>query len=203
MLTLYPKTEAKDNSMNNSLNIGVFTSASSKLNEHYFALAKALGSSLAKAGHTIIYGGAQIGMMGALANAALENNGRVIGVFPENLGGREIAHPNLTEQIFTKGLHERKQVIYQKSDFFISLPGGFGTLDETFEVLTWNQLGHIQKPLYFFNANHFYDHLIQFIAHLEKDNFIKVYDSVGINTFNDMSQLPIVLNKELKRKYAV
>lgn len=185
------------------LNVGVFTSASNKLDEQYFSLAKSLGSYLAKTGHTIIYGGAKVGMMGALANAALENNGPVIGVFPENLGNREIVHEDLTQQIITKGFHERKQVIYQKSDFFITLPGGFGTLDESFEVLTWNQLGHIHKPLYFFNSNHFFDHLIHFITQLEKSNFIKVYDTVGVNTFNDLSQLPDILSKELKRKYAV
>lgn len=184
-----------------NLNIGIFTSASSRLRDSYFELAKQLGSTLAKAGHRIIYGGANVGLMGAVADAAIELNGQVIGVFPENLGKREIAHSGLHELIYTKGLHERKQIMYEKSDFFISLPGGFGTLDETFEVLTWNQLGHFKKPLYFFNYQNFYDHLITFIKKLESENFIKVYDKVGINTIANFTELNNVLALELKRKY--
>ena len=183
------------------LNIGIFTSASNKLSNSYFELAKQLGNQLANAGHCIIYGGANVGLMGALADAAIECQGQVVGVFPENLGKRELTHPGLQELIYTKGLHQRKQIMYDKSDFFISLPGGFGTLDETFEVLTWNQLGHFQKPLYFFNYQNFYDHLIMFIKKLENENFIKVYDRVGINTIENFSDLDKVLSQELKRKY--
>jgi len=186
-----------------SLNVGIFTSASSKLDGNYYALAKELGIQLAKAGHQIIFGGANIGLMGAVADSALDNNGRVIGVFPENLGSREIAHSRLTELVLTKGLHERKKIMYDRSDFFISLPGGFGTLDETFEVLTWNQLGHIQKPLYFFNYNNFYEHLLNFIKKLEDEKFIKVYDQVGIKTLHNFFELQVILQQEIKRKYGL
>lgn len=183
-----------------SLNIGIFTSASSKLDEKYFRLANKVGELIAKSGHKIIYGGAQIGMMGEVAKGALEANGQVIGVFPANLGSREIAHKNLTELIITEDLHIRKKTIYNLSDFFISLPGGFGTLDETFEVLTWNQLGHIQKPLYFFNIDNFFNHLIKFINQLEQEKFTKVYDHVGIKTLNSFNDIASVLQMELKRK---
>lgn len=185
----------------NTLHIGIFTSASSKLDVHYLNIAKLIGATIAGLGHRIVYGGAKIGMMGAVADGALEHGGQVIGVFPENLGHREISHPNLSEIIYTKGLHQRKEIMYQKSDFFISLPGGFGTLDESFEVLTWNQLGHIQKPLYFYNHHNFYDELILFLTKLEKEKFTKVYDQIGIRSINNIDQLLHTIENEIKRKY--
>jgi uncharacterized protein (TIGR00730 family) len=189
------------NLFRSNLNIGIFTSASSKLHESYYNLARELGTHIAQAGHNIIYGGANIGLMGAIADAALKHNGQVIGVFPENLGSREIAHPGLNELILTEGLHERKKIMYDRSDFFITLPGGFGTLDETFEVLTWNQLGHIQKPLYLFNHENFFEHLLLFIKKLEEEKFIKVYDSVGIRSIQSMKDFHLILEKELQKKY--
>jgi len=189
------------NHYRSTLNIGIFTSASSKLHDSYYNLARELGTYIAKAGHNIIYGGAHIGLMGAIADSSLKHNGRVIGVFPENLGSREIAHPGLQELIITTGLHERKKIMYDRSDFFITLPGGFGTLDETFEVLTWNQLGHIQKPLYLFNQDNFFEHLLLFIKKLEEEKFIKVYDSVGISSIQNIRDLHPILEKELQKKY--
>lgn len=178
-------------------NIGVFTSASNQLDPFYYNVAAELGSYLAKEGHHIIYGGANIGLMGSLAKSALDQNGRVTGVFPRSLVTREIACPNLTELIYTDGLHERKKIIYEMSDLFITMPGGFGTLDETFEVLTWNQLGHFDKPLYFYNANNFFNELMQFIKKLEIQKFIKVYDNIHAASFNNIAELNQILSNPI------
>lgn len=175
-------------------NVGIFTSASNKLDPYYYEIASELGNYLAQNGHHIIYGGANIGLMGALAKSALDSNGRVTGVFPRSLESREIACQNLNELIYTEDLHERKKIIYERSDLFITMPGGFGTLDETFEVLTWNQLGHINKPLYFYNINNFFAELLQFIKKLESQKFIKVYDEVQAVSFNNINELNKILN---------
>ena len=111
------------------------------------AAATALGDGLARSGISLVYGGGRVGLMGAMADAALEAGGRVVGVIPEFLTRREVAHQGLTELIVTDSMHSRKQRMFALSDAFVALPGGLGTLDEIFEIITWRQLGLHDKPV--------------------------------------------------------
>jgi hypothetical protein len=112
--------------------------------------------------------------MGAIADSVLKNGGQVIGVIPKALVDYEVAHKNLSELIITEDMHQRKQKMYDLSDAFLSLPGGMGTLDEMFEVLTWTQLKYHSKPSYIFNFEGFYDSLLSYLSLSTKEGFIKV-----------------------------
>mgnify|MGYP003599031624 CR=1 FL=1 len=124
-----------------------------------------VGKTLAKQNIAVVYGGASVGLMGAVADGALENGGEVIGVFPTFMNDKEIAHQELTELIKVETMHERKKIMNDLSDGVMVLPGGFGTLDECFEMLTWGQLGLHQKPVGLLNVNGYFDSLLQFIQH--------------------------------------
>jgi len=126
--------------------------------------ARAVGEALAARGVGLVYGGANVGLMGVVADAALGGGGEVIGVIPRGLEGREVAHRGLTALHVTDGMHARKQMMYALADAFVALPGGFGTLDELFEILTWAQLGDHRKPVGLLNVAGFYDGLLAFIA---------------------------------------
>jgi uncharacterized protein (TIGR00730 family) len=132
-----------------------------------------LGKHLATENITLIYGGAQIGLMGQVAEGALQNKGKVIGVIPHFLSGKEILHEGLTELIQVDTMHERKVIMSEKSDGFIALPGGFGTFEELFEILTWAQLGLHQKPIGILNIAGFYDDLIEMIQKMVDNGFLK------------------------------
>lgn len=135
-------------------------------------IAFSLGEYIAEQGMTLVYGGANVGTMAAVANGALKKNGKVIGVLPSILKEKELAHENLSEFISVNTFHERKKLLFDKGDAVITLPGGFGTMDEFFEVLTWCQLGMYSKPLAIFNVNGFYDHLIAQINVMIKYGFL-------------------------------
>ncbi len=139
----------------------------------YLEAAQQLGSALAKAGIGLVYGGAQVGLMGAVADAALAAGGEVIGVIPRQLVERELAHGGLTELREVGSMHERKAMMADLSDGFIALPGGVGTFEELFEVWTWAQLGHHQKPCALLNVDGYYDKLIAFLDHAMNEGFMK------------------------------
>ena len=172
--------------------------------------AYALGEVLAKQAITLVYGGAKIGLMGQVASGVLNNNGRALGVIPDFLTTKEVVHPSLTELIVTESMHERKLKMHELCDGFIALPGGFGTMEELFEALTWAQLGLHQKPIGLLNTNGFYDdvlHLInQMIAKaLLKPSYQKliVSDENIITLLNKMAAfkphpVPEWMNKNLK-----
>ena len=124
----------------------------------------------------LVYGGASIGVMGALASDLLSKGGRVTGVIPRLLMTKEVAHPALTELHVVKDMHERKQLMYNLSDAFLIFPGGMGTLDELFEILTWRQLGIHAKPIAILNINGYFDHLLSFLDHATAQGFIKQSD---------------------------
>lgn len=145
--------------------IAVFCGSSTGNNPKFIETAKEVGKILAQQKITLVYGGAQIGIMGALANAVLEHNGQVIGVIPKFLTNKEIVHQELTELHEVKTMHERKLLMNEKSDAVMALPGGFGTLEELFEMVTWSQLGLHQKPIGILNIDGFYNHLLAFIDH--------------------------------------
>ena len=138
----------------------------------YKQIAKELGQFLAASQINIVFGGANTGLMGEIANSALKCNGRVIGVITEYIN-QKVGHKTLTELIIVKDMHERKKKMFELSDAFIALPGGFGTLEEIFEIITWAQLGNHSKPFGFLNINNFYDKLIEFIDNAVEESFIK------------------------------
>jgi len=124
----------------------------------------------------LVYGGAAIGVMGTLANELMVKGGRVTGVIPRHLMKKEIAHAGLTELHVVKDMHERKQLMYKLSDAFLIFPGGMGTLDELFEILTWRQLGLHAKPIAILNINNYFDHLLAFLDHAVNQGLIKSQD---------------------------
>jgi uncharacterized protein (TIGR00730 family) len=134
--------------------------------------ARAAGTLLARRGLSLVYGGGHIGMMGAVADAALAAGARVTGVIPQHLMRPEVAHLGLTELIVVGSMHERKRLMADRSDAFLVLPGGYGTLDETFEMLTWLQLGLQHKPVAAYNVAGYFDHLVRWIHHSIEAGFV-------------------------------
>lgn len=151
----------------------VFCGSSAGSDPVYMEQATRLGEALARAGIGLVYGGASVGLMGAVADAALANGGEVIGVIPQALKQKEIAHPGLQDLRVVNSMHERKALMAELSDGFIAMPGGVGTLEELFEVWTWAQLGYHEKPCALFNVNGFYDGLSAFLAHVVNQAFLK------------------------------
>lgn len=152
--------------------ICVFCGSRSGRNPAYPEAAKQLAAALARRGIGIVYGGASIGIMGALADTALDQGVEVTGVIPGHLMDRERSHRNLTELHIVESMHERKALMGSLSDGFIALPGGLGTLEEFFEVLTWNQLGIHAKPCGLLNVDGFYDSLTSFLDHTVCEEFV-------------------------------
>ncbi|MEP0520512.1 MAG: TIGR00730 family Rossman fold protein [Hyphomicrobiales bacterium] len=139
----------------------------------YLEAAQTLGAAIVTRGYELVYGGAEVGLMGAVADAALEAGGRVVGVMPKALVDKEIGHKGLSEQHIVSSMHERKALMADLSDGFIALPGGVGTLEEIFEIWTWAQLGHHDKPLAFMNILGFYDPLCAFLDHQSSEGFVR------------------------------
>jgi len=139
----------------------------------YREAAAETGRVLAGAGIRIIYGGGKVGLMGALAKAALAAGGEVIGVIPDKLRGLELDHPGLTDLFVVDSMHARKAMMAHMSDAFIALPGGYGTLEEIFEVTTWTQLNYHHKPVGLLNVAGYYDALLTFIAHAVGQGFVR------------------------------
>jgi uncharacterized protein (TIGR00730 family) len=154
----------------------VFCGSSPGANPAYRADAVCLGKLLSEAGLGLVYGGAQAGLMGALADAALDHGSEVIGVIPRGLAGIEAAHQRLTKLILVETMHERKALMAREADAFVALPGGFGTLDEFFEILTWAQLGIHSKPCVLVNTTGYYDHLLTFLQGAIDQGFVKPHN---------------------------
>ncbi|MEO7264835.1 MAG: TIGR00730 family Rossman fold protein [Ferruginibacter sp.] len=152
--------------------IAVFCGSKTGNNPLFEAHTKVLGKLLAEEKINIIYGGGNKGLMGAVANAAIEKEGNVIGIIPKLLTESEHQHKGLKELHIVESMHLRKQMLYEKADAAIILPGGFGTLDEVFEILTWNQLSIHSKKIFFLNSGGFYDHLIAHIHKMQEENFL-------------------------------
>jgi uncharacterized protein (TIGR00730 family) len=152
--------------------ICVYCGSSTGNDPKYIEMAKQLGKELAENNIELVYGGGNVGMMGVIANSVVKNNGKVIGVITEKLLEMEVAFTELSDLRVVDTMHERKALMARLSDGFIAMPGGFGTMDEMFEVLTWSQLNIHQKPCGFLNVNGYYDKLIDFIDHMMKENFV-------------------------------
>ena len=153
--------------------ICVFCSSSNEVDRVYFDLAEDLGRRIVDAGYDLVWGGGDIGLMGALARAAQQQGGKVIGVIPESMADREIAYRQADELIVTADMRQRKQIMEQRAGAFIALPGGFGTLEELLEIVTLRLLGYHDKPVVLINADGFYDGLLAFIDHLYAQRFAR------------------------------
>jgi uncharacterized protein (TIGR00730 family) len=139
----------------------------------YAQAARELGGLLAQRGMSLVYGGGQVGLMGVIADAVLAAGGRVVGVIPQPLATRELLHTRASEMHVVPGMHARKAKMVELSDAFIALPGGFGTLEELLEVITWAQLGIHAKPVGVLNVGRFFDALVELIDHAVRQDFIK------------------------------
>lgn len=153
--------------------IGVYCGSNAGSAEAYAEHARRLGSAIASRGFGLVYGGANVGLMGILADAALEGGAEVTGVIPGRLVNVEIAHPGLTTLDVVDTMHERKARMVELADGFVAMPGGFGTLDEVFEILTWDQLGLIAKPVVFLDINGFYSSLFAFLDQAVDAGFLR------------------------------
>ena len=164
--------------------LAVFCGSKSGNNPLFVAEAKALGHLLAAKKVTLIYGGGNNGIMGAVSNAVLEKGGKVFGIIPEILKDREHHHEGITELLIVDNMHTRKKILYEKCDAAIILPGGYGTMDEFFEMLTWNQLSIHDKKIFILNTAGFYDHLFAFAQTMQDEDFLydKVEDKLVILT---------------------
>ncbi|WP_374570884.1 TIGR00730 family Rossman fold protein [Phenylobacterium sp.] len=151
----------------------VFCGANFGRREAYASAARSFGRLVAERGLTLVYGGAKVGLMGELADAALESGGEVVGVLPRALMEREIGHPGITRLEVVNDMHTRKARLAELSDAFIALPGGIGTMEEVFEVWTWGQLGFHKKPVGFLNVAGYYDSLAAFLAHAVSEAFLQ------------------------------
>lgn len=151
----------------------VFCGSNRGVKPEYRAEAVALGRLLGEAGLGLVYGGAQVGLMGALADSALDHGSEVLGVIPRTLAGAEVAHQGLSRLVVVETMHERKALMAQEADAFLALPGGFGTLDEFFEILTWAQLGIHAKPCVLVNTAGYFDHLLEFLQGGIHQGFLK------------------------------
>ncbi|MFH6999517.1 TIGR00730 family Rossman fold protein [Flavobacterium sp. FlaQc-57] len=169
--------------------ITVFCGSSSGTEEIYKEQATLLGQTLAKQNIELVYGGANVGLMGAVADGVLNAGGKAIGVLPNFLRSKEIAHLGLTELILVESMHERKTKMNDLCDGVIALPGGFGTLEELFEMLTWAQLGLHKKPIAILNINGFYDSLIELTEVMVEKGLLKDVNQKMLlisNTIDDL-----------------
>jgi uncharacterized protein (TIGR00730 family) len=151
----------------------VFCGSSQGKSPHYITIAKEMGMLLAHKKIRLIYGGSNIGLMQVIADACLQSGGEVIGVITQYLAEKNVAHHSLTRQYIVPTMHERKQLMAELAEGFIAFPGGMGTLEELFEMLTWTQLGLHQKPCGLLNINGYFDKLLLFLDHTVKEGFMK------------------------------
>lgn len=176
------------------MRICVFCGARSGRDARYTTAAANLGTALAKRGIGVVYGAGNVGMMGALADAVADAGGEIIGVIPQALVNKELAHPRLTKTHIVGTMHERKALMADLSDAFIALPGAYGTLDEWCEILTWGQLGIHRKPCGMLNVDGYFDKLLEFFDHSIEEKFLDLPTRSLFVVSSDIEDLMIKLN---------
>ncbi len=167
----------------------VFCGSKPGVNPAYLDLARRTGAALAARGLTLVYGGGSRGMMGAVADALLDAGGEAIGIIPDFLVGKEVAHPRIKDMRVVKSMLDRKTMMLTLADAFLTLPGGYGTLDELFEVITWNQLGTISKPCGILNVNGFYAPTIEQIDLMTREGYILEKNRLLVIADDDLHRL--------------
>lgn len=169
--------------------ICVFCGSSTGKGEAYAANARLLGKAIVKNNYNLVYGGSNIGLMRILADEVLAGGGKVTGVMPNGLAEKEIAHTGLHNFHLVDTMHERKAMMASMSDAFIAMPGGLGTLDEIFEILSWNQLDIITKPAALYNVDGYYDHLLKFLDHTVEERFVRPEHRANLLVDDDAERL--------------
>jgi uncharacterized protein (TIGR00730 family) len=159
----------------------------------YTAAARALGAAIGSRGWQLVYGGGKVGLMGEVADAAMAAGGRVIGVIPESLKQREVEHQGLDELHVVPTMHLRKQMMAERADAFIALPGGIGTLEELYEVWTWRQLGYHRKPIGLLNTEGYFDNLLRFMHHSVEEGFLSADQQAAVQVGTDPQVLLVDL----------
>ncbi|MEM7172195.1 MAG: TIGR00730 family Rossman fold protein [Pseudomonadota bacterium] len=150
----------------------VFCGASSAVDQTHLQLAQEVGRTAAKRGMTIVFGGGRVGLMGHMADSALDHGGHVVGIIPQHLEDWEVGHQGTSEYHVVDSMHTRKKMMFDRSDAFCVLPGGLGTLDETFEMITWKQLKLHSKPIILLNYNNYWDPLLMLIDHQVRNGYM-------------------------------
>ncbi|MBK6320177.1 MAG: TIGR00730 family Rossman fold protein [Dehalococcoidia bacterium] len=174
----------------------VFAGSSPGNDPRFLDAARELGAALAQRGVELVYGGANVGLMGAMANAVLEGGGHVTGVIPRHLLDFEVAHTGIPDLRIVESMHDRKALMAELSDAFVALPGGFGTLEETFEVLTWRQLGLHQKPVVILNAGGYFDALVAFLEHMVKRRLLSPENHALLSVETSIEEMFAALERE-------
>jgi uncharacterized protein (TIGR00730 family) len=169
----------------------------------YLQAARATGALLAERGIAVIYGGGHVGMMGALADSALAAGGEVVGVIPEHLMRPEVAHQGLTELRVVDSMHTRKRLMASRADAFVVLPGGYGTFEEMFEMVTWRQLQLQAKPVGLLNVAGYFDHLLAFLRHAAQEEFIRAAHRDLLEVADDIATLLPALARQAAAAPAV
>jgi len=170
-------------------NICVFAGSSPGYDPAYAEMAYRIGGMVAARGMKIVYGGGRTGLMGAVADGATENGGPVHGIIPRFLDTLEIAHQGISELTLTESMHERKTIMYEQSDAFLALPGGYGTMEEVLEIVTWRQLKVHNKPVLLFNPKGFWDHLITMFHLSSEAGFIRAHQLNLIDSVDSFDAL--------------
>jgi uncharacterized protein (TIGR00730 family) len=171
------------------MNLCVFCGSSSGHDAVYAATARELGQLIGHSKSTLIYGGGNVGLMGILADSVMANGGKVIGVIPDFLLRREVAHHGITQLEVVDSMHERKKRMADLADAFIGMPGGWGTLDELAEILTWKQLGLVNVPIGLLNINFFFDHLLAQMEVMAQNGFLSAINLQSIQVSNKPQHL--------------
>ena len=159
--------------MHELTSVAVYCGSSTKVSPRYLDSARAFGGLLARRGTRLVFGAGSVGMMGAVADGALAGGGEAVGVIPHKLVELELAHPGLTRTEIVDDMHQRKALMTNLSDAFVAMPGGYGTLDELFEAITWAQLNYHHKPIGLLNVDGYFDHLVAFLDHATGEGFIR------------------------------
>ncbi|MEO1448263.1 MAG: TIGR00730 family Rossman fold protein [Bacteroidota bacterium] len=169
--------------------ICVFCGSSSGQDPVYRSAAQEMGRALVKAGIGMVYGAGNVGLMGVIADEMLTHKAEVIGVIPDFLMKKEVGHTGISELIVVDTMHQRKALMAEKSDGFISMPGGYGTLDETFEIMTWAQLGLHQCPVGLLNVKGYYDPMLRMLDHMVEEGFLRAENRAMLLADSDPEQL--------------
>ncbi len=179
-------------------NIAVYCGSGSGNNPDYALAAQSLGQKMAEHGYGLVYGGGDVGLMGTIADAVIASGKDVIGVIPQALYDLELAHLGLKELLVVDTMHERKALMMKHADAFVAMPGGIGTLEELFEVLTWFQLKFHHKPVGVLNVNGYYDQLLGFVQHAAAEGFIRENIDDLLVTSADPTELMRLLEERMR-----
>lgn len=174
-------------------NVCVYCGSSYGTDDSYRQAAATIGRILAEQKIGLVYGGGHVGLMGATADAVLENGGKAIGIIPAHIADKEVAHEKLSELHIVHSMHERKQMMVERSDAFVVLPGGFGTMDEFFEILTWKQLGLHRKPVILLNINNYWTPLLSLLDSIISNEFARPADRDFFQVAHDPAEVGILL----------